>query len=82
MAKTKVTLKNLMVYDYLQHIRGDETSVKKIYTKHKDEIAKRFSINTYASFNFHIRKVLDFETTNKYKLDNIRGELDNGKNNT
>lgn len=83
MTKNKVTLKNIMVYDYLRRVAGSETSVKKIYTTNKAEITKLFGISTYASFNFHIRKVINFESNNKYKLDeSLKRSLQNGQDNS
>lgn len=78
---TKLTLKNIMVYDYLRRVRnGDQSAstVKAVYTANKDEIKKLFGIGNYQGFNFHVRKVIDWETSTGNKVKTIR--LDNTEN--
>lgn len=75
MATDKITLKNIMVYDFMRnHYTADEmsTNVKSIFNANKDEISKRFGIKTYATFNFHIRKVLNWEAKAGNNLSVIR----------
>lgn len=61
---TKITLKNALVYKFLKdHYDADQMAgnVKAIYHANKAEIDRRFKISTYASFNFHIRRAMNFE---------------------
>ena len=58
----KLTLKNIMVFDYVRRKGGG--NVKKIFTENQAEIKKLFNIKTYNSFNRHITKVIKFEESN------------------
>lgn len=70
----KLTLKNIMVYDYMRrHSESvDDARVKSIFNAHKEDIAKRFNITTYQAFNFHVRKALDWEASTGNKVNVIR----------
>ena len=52
-----------MVYDFMrrQAEADGTTNVKAIYNAHADEIGKRFAINGYQTFNWHIRRVIDWK---------------------
>lgn len=82
----KLTLKNIMVYDFMRSKSEDmdDARVKSIFEAHKTEIAKRFSINTYQTFNFHVRKCLDWEhkTGNKVKVIRMDNKGVTDENNT
>ncbi len=72
---TKLTLKNIMVYDYMRrHYDSDQmaTNVKAIYHANKDEIKKLFGIGNYQGFNFHVRKVINWETSTGNKVKVVR----------
>lgn len=59
---TKLTLKNQLVYDYFRkHLHDEQADVKGVFTANKVEINRRFSINTYATFNQHIKRCRDWE---------------------
>jgi len=60
---TKPTLKNIMVYDFMRRHaeNADTANVKAIYNAHKDEIAQRFGIGGYQTFNWHVRRVIDWK---------------------
>lgn len=62
MSKPKLTLKNIMVFDYVR--RSGSSNVKQIFDKNKAEIEKLFGIKTYQSFNRHVAKVIEFERQN------------------
>ena len=74
MAK-KLTLKNIMVYDFMRGCISTEhtnLSVKEIHRLNKDEIRKRFAITTYQAFNFHVRKVIDWRAETGSDINVIR----------
>ncbi len=82
----KTTVKNAQVYQYFkEHLDADEmaTNVKSVYYANKDDIARRFSIATYATFNMHVRKCREYEaqgnTINYIRMDN-KGVSDNENN--
>ena len=79
MSKTgKVTLKNLLVYQFMMSkvIKGGvNPNVKEIYRQHKQAIADQFGIGGYQTFNFHVRKVMDWQAAGN-KVEYIR--MDNG----
>ena len=66
MSKPKLTLKNIMVFDYVR--RSGSSNVKQIFEKNKAEIEKLFGIKTYQSFNRHVAKVIEFERQNPMNL--------------
>jgi len=70
---TKPTLKNIMVYDFMRKkAEGlSNPSVKAVYTANKDEIAQRFEINGYQTFNWHVRRVLDWQNKTGDKVEVI-----------
>jgi len=70
----KITLKNAMVYDFMRKHSGTITdgAVKSIFEANKDEIAKQFGITTYQTFNFHVRKCLDWESKTGNRVNVIR----------
>lgn len=75
---SKLTVKNSMVYEFLRrHLDNDDTAtnVKAVYDANKDEIARRFGISTYATFNMHVRKCREWEVETGNKIEVIR--LDN-----
>jgi hypothetical protein len=80
---SKLTLKNQLVYDFFRkHLDDDMGDVKTVFMANKTELARRYSINTYATFNMHVRKCREWEaeTGNKVtviRLDN-REVIDNG----
>jgi len=66
---SKLTLKNVLVYNYFKdNAQDDEAFVKTFYTRNADEIKRRFGISNYAGFNFHVRKSLDHQSE-IHKLD-------------
>lgn len=72
---SKLTLKNVYVYTYfIDNAREDDYFVKPFYIRNADEISRRFGINNYAGFNFHVRKVLD----NKSAYIKLSNELNEG----
>lgn len=58
---SKITLKNQLVYQFFKENVDGKTDVKEVYNAHADEIAERFQINNYATFNMHVRKCRDYE---------------------
>jgi hypothetical protein len=67
MASDKLTLKNIMVFDYLRRkleAKGGNSSVKAVFVENKDEIKALFQISTYNSFNRHCTKVMAWEAVN------------------
>lgn len=85
MSKSKLTLKNQLVYDFFRkHLDEDMSDVKSVFQNNSDELARRYGITTYATFNMHVRKCREWEseTGNKVtviRLDN-RGVVDNENN--
>lgn len=71
---TKPTLKNIMVYDFMRRkAEGtSNSSVKAIYNAHADEIAQRFGINGYQTFNWHVRRVLDWQASTGKEVEVVR----------
>lgn len=73
---TKLTLKNQLVYDFFRKkLDGYTNDVKAVFMANKDELARRYSINTYATFNMHVRKCREWEAETGNKVTVIR--LDN-----
>lgn len=60
---TKPTLKNIMVYDFMRKKAEayGNNNVKAIYNANSVEIAQRFGINGYQTFNWHVRRVIDWK---------------------
>lgn len=82
---SKLTLKNQLVYDFFRkHLDDDMHDVKTVFTANKTELARRYGITTYQTFNMHVRKCREWEakTGNKVtviRLDN-KGVTDNENN--
>lgn len=69
----KLTLKNAMVYDFMRnHLDDDMHDVKAVFEANKTEIARRFAITTYQTFNMHVRKCRDWENQTESKVNVIR----------
>lgn len=67
----KLTLKNTMVYDFMRRSIPSNhlnISVKDVYRKNQAEIAEKFNINTYATFNMHVRKCMEWERATGKKV--------------
>ena len=73
---SKLTLKNQLVYDYFRkHLTDENSDVKVVFNATKTELARRFGIATYATFNMHVRKCREWENETGNKVTVIR--LDN-----
>lgn len=81
---SKLTVKNAQVYQFFKgHLDDDMNSVKEVFMANQSELARRFNITTYATFNMHVRKCRDWEakgnTINYIRMDN-KEFVENGSN--
>lgn len=73
MKASEPTLKNAMVYDFMRtHLDDDMHDVKTVFMANQTEIARRFNITTYATFNMHVRKCREWENQTGNKVNVIR----------
>lgn len=83
---SKLTLKNQLVYDFFRkHVTDETPDVKAVFNATKTELARRFSITTYATFNMHVRKCREWENETGNKVTVIRldnREVNRNENNT
>jgi len=69
----KLTLKNQLVYDFFRkHLDEDMHDVKTVFMANRTELARRYGITTYATFNMHVRKCRNWESETGNKVTVIR----------
>lgn len=80
---SKFTVKNAQVYQFFkEHLDDDMSTVKVVFMANKTELARRFGITTYATFNMHVRKCREWEAETGNTIEVIRMDnkevVDNG----